>query len=145
MPAQEPQASDAKYQPKLGLLDKVVKTRTERKTKAAHELFVHDHASWIKTVESMRVENERRYAEKAVEAEQWNRESQEHQEALAKKDAANRGILVTTSDYGPDSYEFAKGKPLVLLNGANLLNLLGKHGHKAKIDLKEAKTILAAQ
>ena len=93
----------------------------------------------------MRVENERRYAEKAVEAEQWNRESQEHQEALAKKDAANRGILVTTSDYGPDSYEFAKGKPLVLLNGANLLNLLGKHGHKAKIDLKEAKTILAAQ
>jgi restriction system protein len=60
-------------------------------------------------------------------------------------EGASKGILVTTSDYGPDSYEFAKGKPLVLLNGANLLNLLEKHGHKAKIDLKEAKTILAEQ
>jgi restriction system protein len=60
-------------------------------------------------------------------------------------EGASKGILVTTSDYGPDSYEFAKGKPLVLLNGANLLNLLEKHGHKAKIDLKEAKTILASQ
>ena len=60
-------------------------------------------------------------------------------------EGASKGILVTTSDYGPDSYEFAKGKPLVLLNGANLLNLLEKHGHKAKIDLKEAKIILARQ
>jgi restriction system protein len=59
-------------------------------------------------------------------------------------EGASKGILVTTSDYGPDSYEFAKGKPLVLLSGANLLNLLAKHGHKAKIDLKEAKTILAS-
>jgi restriction system protein len=57
-------------------------------------------------------------------------------------EGASKGILVTTSDYGPDSYEFAKGKPLVLLSGANLLNLLEKHGHKAKIDLKEAKIIL---
>jgi restriction system protein len=60
-------------------------------------------------------------------------------------EGASKGILVTTSDYGPDSYEFAKGKPLVLLNGANLLNLLEKHGHKAKINLKEAKIILAEQ
>ena len=60
-------------------------------------------------------------------------------------EGASKGILVTTSDYGPDSYEFAKGKPLVLLSGANLLNLMEKHGHKAKIDLKEAKTILASQ
>jgi restriction system protein len=60
-------------------------------------------------------------------------------------EGASKGILVTTSDYGPDSYDIAKGKPLVLLNGANLLNLLEKHGHKAKINLKEAKTILAEQ
>jgi len=39
----------------------------------------------------------------------------------------------TTADYGADAYEFAKGKPLVLLNGANLLHLLEKHGHKARI------------
>lgn len=57
-------------------------------------------------------------------------------------EGANKGILVTTSDYGPDAYEWAKGKPLTLLNGGNLLHLLAKHGHKAKIDLQEAKRIL---
>lgn len=52
-------------------------------------------------------------------------------------EGANKGILVTTSDYGPDAYEFAKDKQLTLLNGSNLLSLLEKHGHKARIDLKE--------
>jgi len=56
-------------------------------------------------------------------------------------EGATKGILVTTSDYGPDAYQFAKGKPITLLNGGNLLHLLDKHGHKAKIDLKEAKEI----
>ena len=60
-------------------------------------------------------------------------------------EGATKGILVTTADYGPDAYEFARGKPLTLLNGGNLLHLLDKHGHKAKIDLKEAKKILSAQ
>jgi len=41
-----------------------------------------------------------------------------------------------------DAYEFAKGKPLTLMNGANLLYLLEKHGRKAKIDIREAKRIL---
>lgn len=58
-------------------------------------------------------------------------------------EGATKGILVTTSDYGPDAYEFARGKPLTLLNGSNLLHLLEKHGHKAKIDLKEAKKLLS--
>ena len=60
-------------------------------------------------------------------------------------EGATKGILVTTANYGPDAYEFAKGKPLTLLNGSNLLHLLEKHGHKAKIDLKEAKAILNAE
>ena len=55
---------------------------------------------------------------------------------------APKGILVTTSNYGKDSYEFAKGKPITLLNGSNLLALLEKHGHKARINVAEAKTIL---
>jgi restriction system protein len=58
-------------------------------------------------------------------------------------EGANKGILVTTSDYGPDAHQFAKDKPLVLLSGSNLLHLLQKYGHKAYIDLKEAKSILA--
>lgn len=55
-------------------------------------------------------------------------------------EGAIKGILITTSDYGADSYEFAKDKPLTLLNGGNLLHLLEKHGHKAKINIQEAKT-----
>ncbi|HXS08181.1 MAG TPA: restriction endonuclease [Rhizomicrobium sp.] len=54
-------------------------------------------------------------------------------------EGANRGVLVTTSQYGPDSYEFANGKPITLLDGGNLLSLLERHGHKARIDLAEAK------
>jgi restriction system protein len=54
-------------------------------------------------------------------------------------EGANRGILVTTSVYGPDSYDFAKDKPITLLNGGHLLHLLEKHGHPARIDLQEAK------
>ena len=54
-------------------------------------------------------------------------------------EGANRGILVTTSDYGPDSVSFAKDKPLTLINGSELLALLDKHGHAARIDLNEAR------
>lgn len=56
-------------------------------------------------------------------------------------EGATKGILVTTSDYGADSYDFAKDKPITLLSGSHLLYLLEKHGHKAKIDIKEAKKI----
>ena len=54
-------------------------------------------------------------------------------------EGATKGILVTTSNYGKDSYEFAKGKPLTLLNGNNLLSLLEKHGHRARINIEEAR------
>lgn len=60
-------------------------------------------------------------------------------------EGATKGILVTTSDYGPDSHAFAKGKPLTLLSGGNLLHLLEKHGHRAKIDIKAAKLLLKEQ
>lgn len=56
-------------------------------------------------------------------------------------EGATKGILVTTSNYGNDAYNFAKDKPLTLLNGAELLYLLQKHGYKARIDLKEAKEL----
>lgn len=56
-------------------------------------------------------------------------------------EGATKGILVTTSVYGPDAYDFAKGKPLTLLNGSELLYLLQKHGHRARIDLEEARKL----
>ena len=48
----------------------------------------------------------------------------------------------TTSDYGHDSYEFAKDKPLKLLNGGHLLALLHKNGRNAHINIEEAKKII---
>ncbi len=41
---------------------------------------------------------------------------------------ANKGILVTTSGFGPGSYAFANGKPLTLISGAELLGLLSEAG-----------------
>jgi restriction system protein len=60
-------------------------------------------------------------------------------------EGATKGILVKTADYGPDAYEFAKNKPLTLLNGNNLLFLLEKHGQKARIDLSEAERLQSGQ
>jgi restriction system protein len=60
-------------------------------------------------------------------------------------EGANRGILVTTSTYGADAYEFAKDKPITLLSGNELLYLLSKHGYNFRIDLVEAKRLLKEQ
>lgn len=57
-------------------------------------------------------------------------------------EGANSGILITTSDYGHDSYEFAKDKPLKLLNGGHLLALLHKNGRTAHINIEEAKKMI---
>ena len=54
-------------------------------------------------------------------------------------EGANKGILVTTSNFGADAFSFAKGKPLTLLDGQRLLYVLSKHGDKAHIDLEAAK------
>lgn len=56
-------------------------------------------------------------------------------------EGANKGIIVTTADYGPDAYHFASDKPLSLLSGSNLLHMLEQHGYKAKIDLAEARRL----
>jgi restriction system protein len=54
-------------------------------------------------------------------------------------EGANKGILITTADFGPDSYEFAKDKPLSLVNGQHLLLMLQKHGKRFRIDMKEVR------
>ena len=59
----------------------------------------------------------------------------------AMNEGATKGILVTTSSFGPEAYRFAKDKPLTLLDGSNLLHLLAKHGRNARIDLMEAKKL----
>lgn len=51
-----------------------------------------------------------------------------------QNEGATKGILVTTSGYGSASYQFAKNKPLELIDGPRLLWLLKTHaGVDAKI------------
>jgi restriction system protein len=61
--------------------------------------------------------------------------------AVVQKEGASRGILVTTSTYGADAYAFANNEPITLLNGAELLGLLKKHGYTFRINLQEARRL----
>jgi restriction system protein len=56
-------------------------------------------------------------------------------------EGAMKGILVTTATFGSDAYEFARDKPITLISGAELLGLLERHGHRAKINLAEARAM----
>ncbi|GGT55028.1 hypothetical protein GCM10014713_55890 [Streptomyces purpureus] len=46
---------------------------------------------------------------------------------------ANKGVLVTTSGFGPGSYTFANGKPLTLISGTELVDLLHRHGLRGRL------------
>ncbi len=52
-------------------------------------------------------------------------------------EGASKGILVSTSSYGPDAFKFAKDKPIELIDGRNLLHFLNQVGIKAKIIMPE--------
>jgi stress response protein SCP2 len=41
---------------------------------------------------------------------------------------ATKAVLVTTSRFGPSSHQFVVGKPITLINGAELVGLLKHHG-----------------
>lgn len=48
-------------------------------------------------------------------------------------EGATKGILITTSGFGPSSYDFANGKPLQLYDGTRLLWLCHEQGIEARI------------
>lgn len=48
-------------------------------------------------------------------------------------EGAGKGILVTTSHYGTDAYNFAKDKPIELIDGGGLLYYLKQNGYEARI------------
>ncbi|MFC8447887.1 restriction endonuclease [Kitasatospora sp. NPDC057223] len=47
---------------------------------------------------------------------------------LQHDQAATKAVLVTTSRFGPSSHQFVTGKPITLINGAELVGLLKHHG-----------------
>lgn len=60
-----------------------------------------------------------------------------------QNEGASKGILETTSGLGKAAFEFAKGKPLELLVGGNLLHLLAEHAAiEARIIMPEGSVDL---
>lgn len=60
-------------------------------------------------------------------------------------EGAVKGILVTTSYFGKDALEFAKSKPLTLINGEGLLSMFAKHGYNFKIELQKKKKAVTTE
>jgi restriction system protein len=52
-------------------------------------------------------------------------------------EGATKGILVTTSYYGRESRDFAKDKPMTLIDGANLVHMFQEYGHNVHIELRQ--------
>lgn len=52
-------------------------------------------------------------------------------------EGAAKGILVTTSHFGNDSREFAKDKPITLIDGANLVHMFQQYGYDVRIDIHQ--------
>ncbi|NJP46166.1 restriction endonuclease [Actinacidiphila epipremni] len=50
---------------------------------------------------------------------------------------ANKGVLVTTSRFGPTAHTFAHGKPLELVSGEQLVELLHAHGLSGRLGTGE--------
>ncbi|MEV6547610.1 restriction endonuclease [Streptomyces sp. NPDC051597] len=54
---------------------------------------------------------------------------------------ANKGVLVTTSGFGPGSYAFAQGKPLTLVSGAELVDLLHACGLRGRLGERPGRRV----
>ncbi|MEV5596558.1 restriction endonuclease [Streptomyces sp. NPDC052496] len=50
-----------------------------------------------------------------------------------QSEGANKGVLVTTSRFGPGAHAFANGKPLTLISGSELVDLLARHGLRGRL------------
>ncbi|QNS06279.1 restriction endonuclease [Streptomyces xanthii] len=57
---------------------------------------------------------------------------------------ANKGVLVTTSGFGPGSHTFVRGKPLELISGPELVDLLHRHGLRGRLGDAAGRTAPAA-
>ncbi len=57
---------------------------------------------------------------------------------------AHKGILITTSGFGPDAYKFAENKPLELIDGGGLLYLLGEANIEARIEFPSDNVLVNA-
>ena len=84
----EPQESDPRFQPQLGLLDKLWSGSAQKKQDAARALFLADHAAWARRIAALRVSNEAIYASNLREFDDWQRRRSEYEAAREAHNAA---------------------------------------------------------
>lgn len=83
----EPKSTDALYQPKLGLLDKFLKSAAEKKQIAAKWLFEEDHNRWQIRCTSIEAENLRIVDSNSQELHAWQRRANAFEEARQRHNA----------------------------------------------------------
>ena len=91
----EPLPDSPQFQPTITLVDKMVKSRFEKKQAEAIALFEYTHMKWAQEVEAIKAENDRQYKEYVAKWEKWNEERlafeakrQSENEAVEKRKAA---------------------------------------------------------
>lgn len=52
---------------------------------------------------------------------------------------ATRGILITTSYFGPDSKTFANENNITLIDGQHLVHMLNEYGYQVRCEIKKKK------
>ena len=92
----EPQEDEARFQPQLGLLDRLWSGSAQRKKDAARALFAAEHAAWLKRVATVQASNNAIYEVNLREAEEWQRR---HDEFEAARQAHNAAVDHRRSAY----------------------------------------------
>jgi restriction system protein len=92
----EPQPDAPQFQPVLSLLDKMVKSRTERKQQEAKALFAFAYTKWAENVEAIKAENDRRYNDNIAALGKWNEERVAYE---AKRQIENDAVETRRTTY----------------------------------------------
>jgi restriction system protein len=84
----EPKRSDAKYEVKLGILDKLVASRKEAKEREAEERFEKDHQKWEEEKERFLKHHQAQTEEYEAAMASWKKERDAFLKAQAERNAA---------------------------------------------------------
>lgn len=83
----EPDFANARYRASLGLLDRLVRSRRDRRLAEARKIFDDDHARWKRSCEEIRAINDERRREYESQLENWNKSNADFLEKQAISNA----------------------------------------------------------
>ena len=84
----EPVQSEQRFQPHIGLLDKLWSGSAQKKQQAAIAYFQSEHTAWVERVAAINGKNEAIYQEICAELAAWQKRCDEYESARAEHNAA---------------------------------------------------------